>query len=342
MKQSLLSSITYWLWRFMQLQLFLTIVSLPILITWGLPISLLSPLGNLIFSPFITVFLFLSSLIFFFELGHLPNEWLIYCLEKVTQLWLWLVGTADNSWLVGFIKPALPVLILIPLLAFIILQCKKTADIRRSTLGFLTILLIVFLYLKVVSAPKRHVEQIPCNKGHVTIIKNDKHIILIDPGFIGQRINAPSWTEYTLIPNMIKTLGARTIDHCIILQPGKLTFDALQILCSKAQVKNLYLVVWEGTLPLSAWKSFFQLKECAQNNNTTILRIGYKEQTIDCNALQLTITPLENHLNYHDAQYPVLRLDSCIDNQKITIYSAKYRNIKTVKFAAAPQTSPQT
>lgn len=331
MKQSLLSSIKYWLWRFMQLQLFLTIVSLPILIAWGLPISLLSPLGNLIFSPFITVFLFLSSLIFFFELGHIPNEWLIYCLDKVTQLWISLVGTADNSWLVGFIKPALPVLVVIPLLAFIILQCKKTADMRRSTLGFVAILLAVFVYLKMVSAPKKHVEHLACNKGHVTIIKNEQNTILIDPGFIGQRINAESWTEYTLMPHMIKTLGCRIIDHCIVMQPGKLTFDALQVLCTKAQVKNLYLILWEGTLPPSAWKSFFKLKECAANSQTTIKRIGSKEQTIDCAKLQLTITPLEQHLTYHDAQYPALRLDSCIDNQSITIYSAKYRKPKAPK-----------
>jgi len=312
----------------MQLQLFLTLVCLPILIAWGLPISLLSPLGNLVFSPFITVFLFLSSLIFFFEIGHLPNEWLIYCLERVTQLWLYLVNSADNSWLVGLIKPAWPLLIAIPFSAFIVLQYKKTASLRISTLCFALLLCSIFFYLKVISTPKNYVEQIPCNRGNVTLIKQDKQIVVIDPGYMGQRINAQSWAEYTLLPSITKAIGARTIDHCIILQPGKLTFDALHVLCSKIQINNLYLITWQGTISPSAWKSFFMLKEIAANNNVRIVRIGLKKQTLLCGTNKIIISPLQEKLTYHEAQYPALQVESYIDNESITIYSAKYK-IKT-------------
>src|SRR3972149_9378673 len=111
-RQSLLKSI--------QLQLFISFISLPFLIGWGLPISLLTPVSTLIFGPFLTCFLLISSLIFFLELFYLPNGALIWCLEKVTSAWLACLSLEQRAWLIGFSKPPLIVLLLIPLIALAI------------------------------------------------------------------------------------------------------------------------------------------------------------------------------------------------------------------------------
>src|SRR5260370_32295969 len=79
-QQSLLKSI--------QLQLFISFISLPFLIGWGLPISLLTPVSTLIFGPFLTCFLLISSLIFFLKLFYVPNAALVSCLELITSVWL--------------------------------------------------------------------------------------------------------------------------------------------------------------------------------------------------------------------------------------------------------------
>ena len=66
--------------QFLQVQLFLSLASLPILVAWGIPFSLATVAGNFLFSPFLTLFLLLSSLIFFTELIFIPNAWLIFFL----------------------------------------------------------------------------------------------------------------------------------------------------------------------------------------------------------------------------------------------------------------------
>lgn len=67
-----------------------------------------------------------------------------------------------------------------------------------------------------------------------------KKLVLVDPGVIGQRISSCSWIEYTLIPHIIKTTGKTRINHIILLQPNKVTFDAIALLCTKIEVKNIY------------------------------------------------------------------------------------------------------
>src|SRR5438445_4320197 len=102
--QSLLKSV--------QLQLFISFISLPFLIGWGLPISLLTPFSTLIFGPFLTCFLLISSLIFFLELLYLPNALFIWLLELVTSIWLACLNLEQRAWLIGFTKPPIIVLIL--------------------------------------------------------------------------------------------------------------------------------------------------------------------------------------------------------------------------------------
>lgn len=88
MIRTALKKIGPWIGKFLYLQLFISLIAFPLLLCWGLPISLLSPVGNLIFGPFLTVFLFLSSMLFFTELLYLPNGWIASVLDTFTQSWL--------------------------------------------------------------------------------------------------------------------------------------------------------------------------------------------------------------------------------------------------------------
>ena len=111
--KNIFGKIFSWLMNFIYIQLLVTLISLPILVWWGIPISLLSPIGNLIFTPLLTIFLFLASLIFFLELFYIPNQWLIYLLEIVTRFWNYLITFGSNGSLIGFAKPPLWFFILV-------------------------------------------------------------------------------------------------------------------------------------------------------------------------------------------------------------------------------------
>src|SRR5438552_892464 len=99
--------------NFCYLQFFLMLISLPILISWGLPISLTTIFGNFFFTPFLTLFLLLSSLLLFFEIAHIPNYFIAYLLDFITRVWYFLLTFDKKYWLIGFAKPSLIVLFII-------------------------------------------------------------------------------------------------------------------------------------------------------------------------------------------------------------------------------------
>lgn len=286
---------------------------------------MLSPLGNLLFTPVLSGFLTISTLLFFSELIHLPNGIVVWILEKLTTAWLWVMELGNSPcMLVGFRTPSLVVLLGIAACALGIVLHKKTRSLYRSILLLSLLLASASTYLKFCSAPAPIITEIPCNTGHVTLIRTGGTTTLIDPGVIGKRISASSWVDYTLIPTIVQTTGSTTIDHVIALQPGICTFDALERLCNGTNVKHLYLVAWDGSLSHAGWRSFFGLKRTAEHHNTRVVRIGTRPTTISLAAHScLTITPETERISYQECTYPALRLAGQIDNQSFTIYSSK-------------------
>lgn len=322
--------IATWLSLFIQMQLFISLICLPMLILWGLPLSLASPLGNLIFSPLLTVFLLLSCVLFFTELIGLPNGLFVTLLNKTTDLWLYLMSFAQKKWLIGFAQPSFLVLLLIPLLALACIH-NKYFNTRIKSIGALVLLFATTCCYLEYSGTTTDIAHIMCNKGHVTFIKHNNNTVLIDPGVIGQRLSAPSWIEFTLLPEIIKQYGCTHFDYVITLQPSKLTFDALTTLCQKSIVKNLYIPYWQGTTTKSMWRSFFQLKEIVEKNNVKLVRLYNKNKTLFLSQNNtIVITPEEKKITVKDITYAGFNVTSCVDNQRFTLYSQKLKNKKGV------------
>ena len=134
--------------KFVHLQLFITLISIPILLCWGMPISLLTFAGNLFFSPILTAFLLFSSLAFFCQMLHIPNGIFIYCLEHITHWWLWIMQWGTKSYLIALILPSIYIIIMIPLVAITILHHKKINTPFKSIICYGLVLLITCTYLK--------------------------------------------------------------------------------------------------------------------------------------------------------------------------------------------------
>ena len=312
--------------RFIQLQLFLTIISFPLLIAWGLPFSLMSPLSNLIFTPILTLFLLLSTFVFFTQLVAIPNGWLIILLEWVTYLWDYIISRGSNSWLIGFAQPPFWVFIIFIGIAFFVLQHRKLNSPTISSACFLLLLLIFTACLKFIHPTPLTVTQIPCNKGALTYITHKKTTVLLDPGFLGQRISAPTWVEYTLMSFLIKNYGHTTIDYLIVLQPGIVTFEAIKTLIQLAQVKCLYLIGWEGNGSKQLLTSYGGLRRICTQQNVKFLRIGNKQR--ECllhENFSLLFKPLSKQLPYQEIKFPALELLITIDEQEYVIHPAKYK-----------------
>lgn len=320
----MVSQIKRWLINFIDLQLFLTCVSLPILIGWGIPISLFSLLGNLIFMPFLAIFLLVASLIFFCELLFIPQGPLIYILEKVGQCWLFLMQFGQRGWL--FCCPLLPLYVLIPLFfaPFLIIYSRHISD-QTTRIGFF-LLIITGLYC---TSQLWHYKQqnsfvINSGRGKWQGLCVDNKIVLIDAGATSTIKSPHSVIDYTLIPSLIKATGSLTIDHLIITKPSKCTFDAISYLLQKLTVKNIYLVSWEGNTSKQFYASFFTLKKIMGEVGCASIRIKNKIVTIainDTNKIDIVPKAVSQNIKKNIIYKPLV-IHHIIDNRINTIYDA--------------------
>jgi hypothetical protein len=305
------------------LHLFITAFSIPILICWGLPLSILSGIGNFIFSPFLTVFLFVSSLIFFTQLLYIPNGILITVLEYITNWWDFLLRINVKHWLMGFPLPPLIMLAMLPLGSLLIAHHPRINHPVRGTIA-LSLLFIIFFGIIQALPTNTGIHTIAYHEKPLTLITTRHHTILCDPGYLGSRLSSASWTQYTLIPEIIKKTGTLTIDHCVCLQPSMCTFQALATLVEQMHVGKLYIPYWEGTISRTAWRSYKMLREACAHQGTTIVRLPNSTRSLyaDDNCT-LTITPLNASIMYQESTFPALAIEGSVDNTPLTLYAAK-------------------
>ena len=91
--------------KFIHTQLLLNLFLFPVLVAYGLPISLLQILGNFIFIPIFTIFIFISFLIFISEILYIPNGFFVYLLELLTDIIYWVGDWGSDRFVLALYKP---------------------------------------------------------------------------------------------------------------------------------------------------------------------------------------------------------------------------------------------
>lgn len=317
--------LTNWAMHALELQLFLSLISLPLLISWGLPLSAMAILSNLIFGPVLSIFLTLSSLILFCEITGIPHSIPIYALEQITHSWRWILSWHQQSWMIGFAKPHALFLCAHAVAAVcIISQRSWKRSVRIYALLIIGCLTWATSYLS--SRYNPAITHLPCNGGSIIMVHHNNQTVIIDPGYIAQRPGALSWIQYTLAPWLIKTTGSVTIDHLIILQPSSRIFEAVTGLSTRLQIKNIYIPYWQGTLSTGGWRNFFVLGQELTQKMCSLKRIGSYRTTIPLSDTgSIIITPCAtDSITSGQYTYQATRVTCMIDKQETTFYAAKH------------------
>lgn len=309
--------ITKFFVNYLSLHIFLSLVSLPIIVAWGLPSSWLSPVGNFLFNPIISLFLFLSSIAFFSELIGIPHASCNWLLEHLTAWWHWLLKLAPGHVLYGFHGAPWWLLLIISLIAFasVMHPCMRRPLPR---LGGLTMLFIVSMAILRAHEPSLLVYNMPCHRGSITLIRANNSTIVIDPGYIGSRISASSWISYTFMPELIAQTGSLTIDHLILLKPSIATCDAIDTLLDTAYIHHIYMPSLQGELTGSFKRSFGKLYAHIKERNIPITRIYDTEMNLNTIPATFLIKP-NGTKTYQTITYPHLSLEAIVGTQQITI-----------------------
>lgn len=227
MRQKLIKLLPSFLF-FLELQLLISLVMLPILIAWGLAISIMTIIGNLVFAQFLTVFIFVSTILFTCDILGIPHDYVVILLEWVTNIWHYFLSFGSAHWLIGYPENLFFLSIIVAMTACMLYVKKKHTQNQR-------IIILTFLCLSIPLA------KYICKKSytHTTIMQGNQkfHIIqkdgvvyAFDCGALGARPSSQSWIEYTLTSHMIKTIGATHIDMLILCKSNSRTYSATQAL----------------------------------------------------------------------------------------------------------------
>lgn len=298
----LTKSLTYRITQYLQVQLFISLISWPFLAVWGLPFAPAGLIGNLIYAPFLIIFLVLSSCICFTEVLYLPNGFLIWLLELLTSLWKSILLQGTRSWLFIGAHPPLYISLLLPPIAFCIILYKPLTSSRRIYTLSIVYLIAGFIVPRLYTSTDLNLS-LAFYSQELTLMRSLNHTTLIDPGIIGRHLSAPKKISYTLLPFLIKQ-GISKLDSIIIPKPSYMVFKALSRLISSFPVKAIYIPSWQGTCKNRCWAAWEQLLKEAQKYGTQIISVS-EPLTLSCGKITYTLSlskslSKRNKLIYHE------------------------------------------
>jgi len=199
------------------IQIILLFVYMPILIYWGLPISYMSILGNLIFLPFLTVFLFLATLLFCTELFQIPNNALSYILNHCVENWFKLLQLGSPKWLIGFAYPGLLPLLLIPIIGWAVYSYPRKIKLKYKCISGLCTIIIICFSLKWLTPTPATTTLLYRNKK--IFVQNNKQLTIILPRMRLHATGFQSWFFYEAQPTLFNYFGSTNINTLLLINP---------------------------------------------------------------------------------------------------------------------------
>lgn len=222
---------------FMHLQFFITLCSLPLLSIWGLPFSIVSPVGNFLFAPYMTGYLFLALIIFISELFFIPNQILLYGLERYTDFWIWLLSYNSPTLIIPLPCYGLLLYSTVAFVAVVMLFLKIKSIIR---IQIYCALLSICLMYTVLSLNTVKETIVITHDNQSIIIKEYAHKkILCCFNTLAQQ-RSDNFMRYTVY-NTCNTLGITCIPFVLCSNSSTGSYCALATLITNISVKHLFL-----------------------------------------------------------------------------------------------------
>jgi hypothetical protein len=295
---------TQWLLYALEIQLFVTLFALPLLLAWGIPLSWATIVGNILFAPVLTVFLLLCTLMFFTELFHIPNDWLMPIFDWYSQTWIWLLHHGSRKWLIFLPCPSLLILLTIGAIALGILLTVRFTLFQR--IGVLILLLVTIITgLQQQNLPTSSLE-LPIHNKVITIMHKEGRTAFIDEGIL-QR-SSDSWVRYTFLPAYTKQFGAAALDYCIVTKPSVRTLQRLSELCKTISIKTIYLPAWIGKGSVHWWHALGHLRTTCKREKTELVPIGTQDILLPWGNGSLIIHPHKPLIRVSGLQIPKIEI----------------------------------
>ena len=305
-----------WLLRFITLQLFVSLMSLPLLVAWGLPLSMLSPFGNSLFNPLLTLFLLLSTLIFISELMYLPNQWFCWLLEKTNSLFVATSSYADSSWLVGIRQLPMPILFTLPIIGLWIIITPRLRTQGARACALAGTLIVIFAGAYVTNSSYLGACASHCKNKPAALAYADHTLAVFDYGALNATSRCRTWWDYTLMSQVTKKTGKTTIDYLVCLNPSEKTLEGVAIIISITSIGHI-IIAGTPTMLNSLHNELQTLFALLKTKNISCaIHTCTQEQPPYQLTDKIQYTP---HTNIHSRTLRIMGATITCDKQTLTI-----------------------
>lgn len=245
-----------------QIQFFITLLSLPLLMCWGMPLSLASIAGNIIFAPIMALFLGICSLLFITEIFSVPNRAIVFFLEKITTFLVALLGFGNKRWLIGFAKPPTLIMLLIPLftIACLMHPLCRTPLRRISLFSLIFCAIIVYGYYSAKPDGKESFFMPNTNEKIQVILHENRTYTLHDSGYFNTKVSPDKYINFELKPYFIQKGGIPFFKKIVLDKTGIRSLQALLTLCTFCTIEDVFVRKPKSKISKKFWTLFYRLK----------------------------------------------------------------------------------
>lgn len=212
-------TIINYLASYLELQLFLMALSLPVLVGWGIPVTPLGLIGNIVFTPFLLAFLTLSCLIFITEICAFPNFYLIRLLEALDEFWHYCMSWAPQQLVIPVANPGWVILALVTVSILVLAhQLRRWRRIMR--IGLLTgLIALMIISLKISSScSSPRFITVDRQRWHLAHYLNRSWLYI--PALSCGRTPPYQFVNYRVVPALIQQTGSLSFDYLIVSVRG--------------------------------------------------------------------------------------------------------------------------
>lgn len=303
----MLSRITPKLLKLLQLQLYITLISLPCLYYWGFGISLITIISNIFFAPWLTCFLLLCSLLFFVHIIGIPGAWLSMLINYFCALWQFLLSYAQTWWVIPLSEPFPGFLSVIAIVATLIIAHTRWGQPKRCSILLMLLLSGSLLAMHGFYRVRYYHSNLREDLApHLTLYSDHYCHILVDYGALAPHA-ALCDLEFKSIPALYKK-GITHIDAYIITKPSITSLKVASRLIKLCAVKTLYLPLWNGESSPALLKAYGVFRHQLTRSNTQLRRLAPKADIALTKTITICVSPSHN-CSSQTIQYPTVTIE---------------------------------
>lgn len=245
------------------------IFSAPILLWWGMPLSSLSFIGNIIFAPVLALFIVLCTALMSTSLLGFSCVFLKLPLEKTIEWWFAILQLGSKRFLYGQIAHPLILASAIGIVFWTgaqVLYSKTHKTIIKSlTIGSIFMTLLFTL-------PLRNAESIISNRsGNLTIHQTQSSTITLeDSGFFKGIKNPSKGIPFNVKRPIMQNHGTLNVKKLTTTVISSRTFESIAELIIAMNVKEIGLPDIKPPQTPSVWRNLAKVRKLAKENGIKI------------------------------------------------------------------------